>query len=160
MKHTCCAILTILGVLAGCTAAEAVWQAETVEDEGGAVMQAYVESGDAAVPTDLRLQCLGNSQIALRYSYGSDLPADAHLLGDSPLTFAFAIDVAQRNIAMRFAEMDGAFAAYIPKRDSLISAIASGSMLSINDPTGLYHVVDFTLDGSSHAIAALPNDCK
>lgn len=142
------------------TAAKAGWQARLVDEEGGPIMQAYVEGGAAEIPADLRLQCLSSTEIGVRYGYGSDLSADVQLPADGPLTFTLFIDGKARKVSMQLEEMDGAFAAYLPKGDSLFGDLAGGSALSIDDPTGLYHAVSFTLEGSSRAIAALVDACR
>jgi hypothetical protein len=60
---------------------------------------------------------------------------------------------------MQLEEMDGAFAAYLLKSDGLFRALAAGGDLSIDDPTGLYRTVSFTLEGSAHAIGELLDAC-
>jgi hypothetical protein len=160
MKHIGRIALGIPLASMACTAVLAAWHSGMVDDEGGQIFQAYVETGDAEYPTDLRLQCLGDGQISVRYGYGSDMSADVELPSDGPLTFTFTIDETRWTIPMQLEEMDGAFAAYMPKTDSLFSGLASGSALSIDDPTGLYHPVRFTLEGSGRALGALRDSCR
>lgn len=160
MRRLLRSVIAVSLTFTGCTAAVAAWHSGMIDDEGGQVFEAYVETGDAEIPTALRLQCLADSQIGVRYGYGSDMSADVELPAEVPLRFTFTIDGTRWTIPMRLEEMDGAFAAYMSTGDEFFTALASGSELSIDDPTGLYHPVRFTLDGSGRALGALLDLCR
>lgn len=159
MGLTRLALMSVACLIAGTVSAMAVWQSGMVDDEGGPAMQAWVEAGTADVPADLRLMCLSEQQISIRYGVGSDLPTDA-VLPVGALTFRFTIDGRELVLPMQLEEMDGAFAAYLPLGGELVSALAKGRNLEINDPTGLYHPVSFTLDRAAASIGALRKHCR
>jgi hypothetical protein len=92
MRMASCIVLGVLLVFPVCTAAGAAWQAGMIDDEGGPVMQAYVEAGTGDDPAELRLQCIAGSQIGVRYTSGSELSADIELPSNGPVMFSLAID--------------------------------------------------------------------
>jgi len=152
--------LAAVGVVAAVSPATAGWVAGMVEDEGGPIMQAYVEAGDADIPSDLRLQCLADARVGVRYGMGSDLTAGTVMTGGDQYIFSFSIDGSTRQLSMQLEEMDGAFAAYLKIDDPLFRSLRAGRSLSIDDPTEVYHPVTFSLQGSARAIDQLETACR
>lgn len=151
--------LLVIGLLLLPTSVLAAgWESGMVEDEGGPVMQAWVEGeGGGDVPPELRMMCF--DQVNLRYSMGSG-PAEGAEMPTEPLDFVFDFGTQKVTLSMQMEEMDGAFAAYIPKTDPTIDLLKSGSAVTVNDPTGLYHPQEFPLSGSSRALATLVKSCS
>ena len=132
------------------------WTAGMQEDEGGEVMVAQVlapPQGD--ITPALVMMCGDTGQVNLRYSMpiGEGEPA-------SEADFLFENESTQAKLHMRFEEMDGAFAAYVPEADPIVKLLQTGAEVLVSESSGNYPAQTFTLKGSSKAIATLLKACK
>lgn len=144
----------VLALLPGVAHAEG-WVAEMVEDEGGPVMMASVTgSADGDFQPMLEMTC-ADEGLGLRYLMATD---DGQP-GDSA-NFRFENEHDEIVMAMNYEAMDGAFAAYFPVDDPIVSLIETGADLFITQMNGNNPAQDFTLKGSTKAIAALLKTCK
>src|SRR6218665_1021286 len=101
------------------------WVAEMVEDEGGPLLTAYVETtGPGAYPPRLSFIC--GTEAGLRY-----LPTNDYGMPDSKIDFTFSTDKDEITLAMQYEAMDGAFGAYFAKTDKIIALLQGGSDLLI-----------------------------
>ncbi|MEO6012442.1 MAG: hypothetical protein ABIQ30_02510 [Devosia sp.] len=133
------------------------WQSGMVEDEGGPVMQAWVDGDGGDVPPELRLMC--GDQINVRYSFGSG-PGEEGREYPDPLKFDFDFGTETKTLTMQYEEMDGAFAAYIDTKDPFVALLKSGTGVRVSDPTGTWHDQLFPLQGSSKAVDAVLKSCN
>ena len=136
----------------------AAWDSGMEEDEGGPTMMAWVygaEGGDAA--PELRMFC--GDEVSLRYGPGV-LPGGEPepMTGPAEFTFDFGDDII--SLDMQFEEMDGMYAAYIPTDALIIGYLRSKDSVAVEAPLGPWPVQEFTLEGSSKAIAALLKTCR
>jgi hypothetical protein len=134
------------------------WESGMVEDEGGPVMQAWVyatESGD--VPPELRMMC--GDQVNLRFGQGTSLGEGVEPIRD-PVSFTFDFGDDAISLDMQYEEMDGAYAAYLPPDDLLLGFLRSADNVAVDAPSGPWPVQEFTLKGSSKAIAAVLKSCN
>jgi len=132
------------------------WTAGMQEDEGGEVMVAQVlaaPQGD--ITPSLVMMCGDTGQVDLRYSMpiGDGEPA-------SEADFLFENESSQAKLHMRFEEMDGAYAAYVPEADPIVKLLQTGDEVFVSESSGNYPAQTFTLKGSSKAITALLKACK
>lgn len=132
------------------------WTAQMQEDEGGEVMVAQIlaePQGD--ITPALVLMCGDLGQVNLRYSMpiGDAQPA-------SEADFLFENESTQAKLHMGFEEMDGAFAAYVPQADPIVTLLQTGEDVFVSESSGNYPAQTFTLKGSSKAIATLLKACK
>ena len=138
------------------TAHAAGWESGMVEDEGGPVMQAWVEAAGGDVPPELRMMC--GDGVMLRYGFGSG-PGEDVALPDTPQKFAFDFGDQTITLSMQLEEMDGMFVAYFPATDPILAALKSAASVTVSDPTGTWHPQAFPLTGSSRAIDAVLKTC-
>ena len=132
------------------------WESGMQEDEGGPVMMAWVfgaQGGD--VPPELRMFC--GSQVSLRYGQGA-LPEGAEPILD-PVSFTFDFGDDMLSLDMQYEEMDGMYAAYIEPDALILGFLRSEDSVAVDAPSGPWPVQDFTLQGSSKAIAAVLKTC-
>jgi hypothetical protein len=129
------------------------WTAEMQEDEGGSVMVAYVTAeADGDLQPTLRMMCF--DEVMLRYEMAGDIGGPG-----SEADFLFENEQDQVTLHMLYEEMDGAFAAYFPKTDPIISLLEHGSDLYVSETTGNYPAQAFTLKGSTKAIETMLDNC-
>ena len=150
-------LFLLASLLIASPASAAGWQSGMVEDEGGPVMQAWVEGEGGDVPPELRMMCGG--EVNIRYGFGSG-PGEGVEPAADPLTFTFDFGTQSVRLDMQHEEMDGMFAAYVAPDAPIISLLKSGTSVSIDDPTGTWHAQDFALAGSSAAIARVLASCS
>ena len=138
------------------TAFGAGWESGMVEDEGGSVLMAWVyaaQGGD--VPPELRMFC--GDQVSLRYGQGA-LPEGSEPIME-PVTFTFDFGDDMIALDMQYEEMDGMYAAYFPADSLIVGYLRSEDSVAVDVPTGPWPVQEFTLSGSSKAIAAVLKTC-
>ena len=146
----CLALILVPG-----TAFAAGWVAEMQEDEGGPVMTAYViGAADGAIAPELRMTCSSDG-VALRYLMTGDAGSPG-----SEADFLFENESTQATLHMAYEGMDGAFAAYFPKTDPVITLLETGSDVFVSESTGNYPAQSFPLQGSSKAIDKLLRSCQ
>ena len=150
-------VLALSLTLMASAASAAGWESGMQEDEGGPTMMAWVygaEGGD--VPPELRMFC--GDQISLRYGQGA-LPGGEPepMLEPMEFTFVFGDDIIA--VEMQYEEMDGMYAAYVPTDAIIIGYLRSKDGVAVDAPSGPWPVQEFTLEGSSRAIAALLRTC-
>ena len=132
------------------------WTAQMEEDEGGPAMVAsIVGAADGSVTPELRLQCAGSEGVMLRYLTAADTVSPG-----SEADFLFENENSQITKHMQYEDMDGAFAAYFPPKDPMVSLLQTGDEVFISEASGNYPAQTFTLKGSSKAIAKLLKTCK
>ena len=73
-------------------------------------------------------------------------------------TFDFGDDVI--SIDMQYEEMDGMYAAYFPTDALIVGYLRSKDSVAVDAPSGPWPVQEFTLEGSSKAIAAVLRSCN
>jgi hypothetical protein len=149
--------LLALPLLLLATSALAGWESGMVEDEGGPTMMAWVEGEGGDVPPELRMMC--GDQVNLRYGMGSG-PGEGVAPGGEPLPFTFDFGDATITLDMQYEEMDGAHAAYFAVDAPILGLLRSHGSVTVDDPTGTWRAQEFTLTGSSAAIAALLATCR
>ena len=137
------------------TTAFADWTAQMEEDEGGPVMVASV-TGEAAgdLAPMLRIVCAGDEGVMLRYDMASEDGGPG-----SEADFLFENESTQVTKHMLFEEMDGAFAAYFPKTDPIVTLLKTGEEVFVSESSGNYPAQTFPLKGSSKAIDTVLKKC-
>lgn len=132
------------------------WESGMVEDEGGPVMMAWVYGTGGDVPPELRMMC--GEQLNLRFGQGSGIGEGGEpMTGPVGFTFDFGDDAI--SLDMQYEEMDGMYAAYVPKDSLIVGFLRSADSVAVDAPTGPWAVEEFTLSGSSKAIAAVLKSC-
>jgi hypothetical protein len=150
------AICLALMLLPSPALAAETWTAQLEEDEGGSVMVASVSAGpDGGVTPMLRVMCAGDEGVMLRY----ETAADAVEPG-SEADFTFENESTQVKKHMQYEDMDGAFAAYFPPADPIVTLLKTGDEVFVSDSTGNLPAQTFRLKGSSKAIGTVLKSCK
>ena len=133
------------------------WESGMVEDEGGSVMQAWVVAENGDVPPELRMMC--GDEVMLRYGQGTSLGEGVEPIREPvSVTFDFGDDMI--SLDMQYEEMDGMYAAYFAPDSLIIGYLRSEDSVAVDVPTGPWPVQEFTLAGSSKAIAAVLKSCN
>jgi hypothetical protein len=132
------------------------WESGMVEDEGGKVMQAWVHATNGDVPPELRMMCGG--QVMLRYGQGTSLGEGAEPITE-PVDFTFDFGDDMISLPMQYEEMDGMYAAYFDADALILGYLRSADTVAVDAPSGPWPVQEFTLQGSSKAIAAVLKTC-
>lgn len=134
------------------------WESGLQEDEGGPVMMAWVhgaEGGD--VPPELRMMC--GDQVNLRYGQGATPEGESEPITE-PVSFTFDFGDDVVSLDMQYEEMDGMYAAYFPTDALIVGYLRSNDSVAVDAPSGPWPVQEFTLHGSSKAIAAVLKSCN
>jgi hypothetical protein len=132
------------------------WVAQKEDDEGGPVMVASVSADPVGkITPTLRLMCDGAKGMMLRYDMASDDGQPG-----SEADFLFENEVTQGRLHMAYEAMDGAFAAYFPKTDPIVTLLQTGTDVLVSESSGNYPAQTFSLTGSSKAIGTLLKGCK
>ena len=133
------------------------WESGMVEDEGGPIMQAWVYGTNAgANPPELRMFC--GDTVGLRYGQGGTGEEGVEpISGPVSFTFDFGDDAVM--LDMQYEEMDGMYAAYIEPDALILGFLRSEDSVAVDAPSGPWPVEEFTLQGSSKAIAAVLKSC-
>jgi hypothetical protein len=149
------AFLALLPGSALAAPACSTWTAELQEDEGGEVMTARACALDAP-DIYMQLTC-GSGTVSFRYdpAYGSDTVPSFE--DEQPVTFTFSDS--SETLAMRYEEMDGMLAAYMPPDAAIIGKLRAESSLEIG-AVGGYPAHRFGLSGSSKALDTLVAGCR
>jgi len=131
------------------------WIAQMQEDEGGQVLVATV-SGEpqGKLTPSLTLECGGSEGVMLRYLMASEDGAPG-----SESDFLFENESQQAKVHMIYEDMDGAFVAYFPKMDPMITLLETGSDVLVSESSGNYPAQSFSLKGSTKAIAKALKAC-
>ena len=134
------------------------WESGMQEDEGGPVMMAWVYGAEGGeVPPELRMMC--GDQVNLRYGQGAMPEGESEPITEPVgFTFDFGDDVI--SIDMQYEEMDGMYAAYFPTDALIVGYLRSKDSVAVDAPSGPWPVQEFTLEGSSKAIAAVLKSCN
>ena len=149
--------LTVLpAVLIASASLGAGWESGMVEDEGGPVMMAWVHGEGGDVPPELRMMC--GDQLMLRYGQGTSLGEGVEPIRD-PVDFTFDFGDDMISVPMQHEEMDGMYAAYFEPDALIVGFLRSAVSVAVDVPNGPWPVQDFTLQGSSKAIAAVLKSC-
>ena len=150
--------LTVVpAVLIATASLGAGWESGMVEDEGGSVMMAWVYGANGDVPPELRMWC--GDQVALRYGQGTSLGEGVEPIRE-PVSFTFDFGDDMIALDMQYEEMDGMYAAYFPADSLIVGFLRSEDSVAVDVPTGPWPVQEFTLAGSSKAIAAVLKSCN
>ncbi len=151
--------LTVLPIaLMASASLGAGWDSGMVEDEGGPVMMAWVYATDGGdVPPELRMFC--GDQVSLRYGQGSGSGEGTEPIME-PVTFTFDFGDDILTLDMQYEEMDGMYAAYFAPDSLILGFLRSAAGVGVDAPTGPWPVQEFTLQGSSKAIAAVLKSCN
>jgi hypothetical protein len=131
------------------------WESGMVEDEGGPVMMAGVYAGDDAASPELRMFC--GDQVSLRYGQGTAAEGSEPIMEPVSVTFDFGDDMI--SLDMQYEGMDGMYAAYIEPDALVLGFLRSQDSVAVDVPTGPWPVEEFSLQGSSKAIAAVLKSC-
>ncbi len=145
------AALTIASVALG-----AGWESGMQEDEGGPVMMAWVYAGDGG-PTAPELRMFCGDQVSLRYGQGAGAEGSEPVM--EPVTFTFDFGDDLLTLDMQYEEMDGMYASYIEPDALIIGFLRAADSVAVDAPTGPWPVNEFSLQGSSKAIAAVLKSC-
>jgi hypothetical protein len=148
-------LLAVPFALIASTAFAAGWESGMQEDEGGPVMMAWVFAGEGNAPPELRMFC--GDQVSLRYGQVASEGA-APILDPVSVTFDFGDDVIA--LDMQYEDLDGMYAAYFPADSLIIGFLRSQQTVAVDLPSGPWPVQEFTLAGSSKAIAAVLKSCN
>jgi len=140
----------------GSTALGAGWESGMIEEEGGPVMQAWVYGANGDVPPELRVMC--GDQLMLRYGQGTSLGEEVEPIRD-PVDFTFDFGDDILSLPLQYEEMDGMYAAYMEPDALIVGLLRSAQSLAVDVPDGPWPVQEFTLQGSSRAIAAVLKTC-
>lgn len=132
------------------------WESGMVEDEGGPVMMAWVYAEGAEPTPELRMFCGG--EVSLRYGQGTAAEGTEPITEPVSITFDFGDDMIA--LDMQYEEMDGMYAAYFAPDSLIIGYLRSEDSVAVDVPTGPWPVQEFTLAGSSKAIAAVLKSCN
>lgn len=138
------------------TANGAGWESGMVDDEGGRVMQAWVYGTNGDVPPELRMMC--GDQVMLRYGQGTSLGEGVEPITD-PVDFTFDFGDDLISLPMQYEEMDGMYAAYFEPDALILGFLRSADSVAVDVPNAPWPVQEFTLQGSSKAIAAVLKTC-
>ncbi len=149
-------LLALLLVPGTAFAADGVWTAQQEEDEGGPVMVASVSAeADGGVTPMLRIICAGSEGVMLRYDMASEDGGPG-----SEADFLFENESTQVSKHMVYEDMDGAFAAYFPKTDPIVTLLKTGEEVFVSESTGNYPAQTFQLKGSGKAIDTVIKQCQ
>jgi len=149
-------ICTALLLLSSPALAAETWTAQMEEDEGGSVMVASVSGDpDGGVTPMLRVMCAGDEGAMLRYETTADTVEPG-----SEVDFTFENESTQVKKHMQYEDMDGAFAAYFPPSDPIVTLLKTGDEVFVSESTGNYPAQTFQLKGSSKAIDTVLKSCK
>ena len=151
------ALTVVPAVLLATASLGAGWESGMVEDEGGSVMQAWVQAGNGDVPPELRMMC--GDQVNLRYGQGTSLGEGVEPITD-PVDFTFDFGDDQVSLPMQYEEMDGMYAGYFEPDAPILGLLRSADTVAVDVPNGPWPVQEFTLQGSSKAIAAVLKSCN
>jgi hypothetical protein len=132
------------------------WESGMVEDEGGPVMMAWVYGEGGDVPPELRMMC--GDQLNLRFGQGTSLGEGVEPITD-PLSFTFDFGDDLFSLDMQYEEMDGMYAAYLEPDALIVGYLRSADKVGVEAPSSPWPVQEFTLQGSSKAIAAVLKSC-
>ena len=138
------------------TALAAGWESGMQEDEGGPVMMAWVYAAEGETAPELRMFC--GDQVSLRYGQGPAAEGTEPITEPVSFTFDFGDDMI--SLDMQYEEMDGMYAAYFPADALIIGYLRSEDSVAVDVPTGPWPVQEFSLAGSSKAIAAVLKSCN
>jgi hypothetical protein len=97
-------------------------------------------------------------QVMLRYGQGTSLGEGVEPIRD-PVDFTFDFGDDLISLPMQYEEMDGAYAAYFEPDALIIGFLRSADSVAVDVPNGPWPVQEFTLEGSSKAIAAVLKSC-
>jgi hypothetical protein len=61
---------------------------------------------------------------------------------------------------MQYEDMDGTYAAYFPTDSLIVGFLRTEDSVAVDAPSGPWPVQEFTLEGSSKAIAAVLKSCR
>lgn len=147
-------LLAVLFMTLASAANAAGWVAEMVEDEGGPLLTAYVESEAPNVWVP-RLSFICGTEAGLRYLPTVDIGAP-----DLSVDFTFSTEKEEITLAMHYEAMDGAFGAYFGKNDRIVGLLQGGSNLLIRSSDPGVPPQTFTLAGSSAAIKSVLAGCQ
>jgi hypothetical protein len=99
--------------------------------------------------------CAGDEGVSLRYDMADDTGEPG-----SEADFLFENESTQAKLHMAYEDMDGAFAAYFPKSDPVVTLLQTGEEVFVSDASGNFPAQTFALKGSSKAIATVLKGCK
>lgn len=132
------------------------WESGMQEDEGGPAMMAWVYGGEGDFAPELRMMC--GDEVVLRYGLGPVEGGEPQPLTEpASFTFDFGGDII--SLDMQYEEMDGMYAAYFPTDALIIGYLRTAASVKVEAPSPEWPVREFTLQGSSKAIAALLKTC-
>ena len=137
------------------SAACGMWSVASEQDEGGPVVTADVCAGSGDATAALSVSCAG--QVNVRYDLGAAQKPEPE--PGATARFRFASGSASLVLKLQYEEMDGMFAAYLPKNHALLKLLQSGDTVSIADVGGRFGTHDFSLSGSSAAIGRVLAGC-
>ena len=152
-------LLAVPFALIASTTLGAGWESGMQEDEGGSVMMAWVfgaQGGD--VPPELRMMC--GDELVLRYGQGAAPEGAPDPIIDTPVSFTFDFGEDILSLDMQYEDMDGMYAAYFPTDSLIVGFLRTEDSVAVDAPSGPWPVQEFTLEGSSKAIAAVLKSCR
>ena len=133
------------------------WVAEPWEDEGGPVLTAAA----CALDNDqvfLSLTCHGGT-VAIRHDLGYGAERSAQY--DERAMVAFTSDDGTAvTLDMGYEDMDGKFAAYLPKDAPVVALLMAGREVAVRDEAGIFPSRSYSLAGSGAALKALMAGCS
>ena len=137
-------------------AATDAWTAQMQDDEGGSLMVASIDGqADGNVKPSLEFECAGKQGVSLRYLTTADTVQPG-----SEADFIFENESTQAKKHMQYEDMDGAFAAYFPPNDPLVTLLENGDDVFVSESSGNYPAQSFHLKGSTKAINTVLKTCK
>lgn len=156
--------LSAFGLLCGVHPAAAgecdAWKAEVWDVEGGRALTAHVcrpASGDDRQPM-LYLQCGEEGAFALRYDDGgAGNPPDGNPEWSGRVVFSDGKTTL--DVTMAYEAMDGVLYAAAPFAGPLVALMKGGSAVTLTPDDKTFESRQFTLKGSSGALARLAPTC-
>jgi len=124
-------------------------------DSGTGTMMASICTGPADKKSELLIECGGKNSISVRYIPYRDVEPE----GNSRFVVDWIAAGETVQLKMPYEEDDGALAAYPTMADKIVQLLKSGDRITARSTDGKFGPDDFTLAGSSKAIAIVRKSC-
>lgn len=124
-------------------------------DSGVGQMMASICTGPAGKRSELMIECGGKNRISLRYIPHRDIEPE----GNSRFVVDWITAGETVPLKMLYEADDGALAAYPAMSDRIVQLLKTQARITARSTDGKYGPDDFTLAGSSKAIAIVRKSC-
>ncbi len=151
---------TLVGAILALIFSSAAHAAETCDrwdsgDSGVGTMMASICTGPADKRSELLIECGGENKISLRYIPYRDVEPE----GNSRFVVNWIAADETVTLKMPYEADDGALAAYPSMSDRIVELLKTGDRITARSTDGKFGPDDFTLAGSSKAIAIVRKSC-